>query len=170
MKSILPSAEKNENAMDKLFDFIIEHQPNDDAKGKVKKALHAKTNRIAYDFMMDYVFTHNDLLGGNILYLSDSKEIKFIDFEYGMYNYRAFDFANNFCEYAGFDCDWNKHFPKEQHIKEVVGYYVAALCADDEYKKNVNKDVIALYMNRNDDEEYDAFLTSCAGIIQTFCC
>jgi thiamine kinase-like enzyme len=37
--------------------------------------------------------------------------ITFVDFEYGAYNYRAFDFANHFCECCGFECDWDQ-FPQ----------------------------------------------------------
>ncbi|OMJ11350.1 putative ethanolamine kinase A, partial [Smittium culicis] len=47
-------------------------------------------------------FCHNDLLSGNVL-LDDSKEqykVTFIDYEYGSYNYRGYDIANHFCEYA----------------------------------------------------------------------
>jgi thiamine kinase-like enzyme len=65
-------------------------------------------------------FCHNDLLAANILYRDDSnnddddeggrvnmktkatkKKIQLIDFEYGGINYRAFDIANHFNEYAG---------------------------------------------------------------------
>ena len=173
MQCILLS-DKNENDIDKLFDFIIEQQLNDEAKEGVKKALNTKTNRIAYNFMFDIVFCHNDLLGGNILHLEDTKEIKFVDFEYGAYNYRAFDFANHFCEYAGFDCDWKQHFPEKQHIKAFVNDYIVALCGNEEYKKGVQKVVIDLCMKQddddNDDKTYDAFLDSCADVILAFCC
>lgn len=46
------------------------------------------------------VFCHNDLLSANIL-LDTKGRVLFIDYEYGEYNYRAFDIANHFCEYAG---------------------------------------------------------------------
>jgi len=54
-------------------------------------------------FGYDSVLCHNDLLAGNILLTS--KEINgllenravLIDYEYCMYNYRAFDIANHFC-------------------------------------------------------------------------
>lgn len=49
------------------------------------------------------VFCHNDLLMKNIIYDSISKSVSFIDFEYGDYNYQAFDIANHFCEYQGMD-------------------------------------------------------------------
>ncbi|RKP38826.1 kinase-like domain-containing protein, partial [Dimargaris cristalligena] len=47
------------------------------------------------------VFGHNDLQYGNILRLSDgSDELVVIDFEYAGYNYRGYDIANHFCEWA----------------------------------------------------------------------
>lgn len=57
------------------------------------------------------VFAHNDLLGANIL-CDKSETVYFIDFEYGDYNYRGFDIANHFCEYAGFQCDYSR-FPNK---------------------------------------------------------
>lgn len=69
----------------------------------------------------DYVFTtealrvcltHNDLLAGNILINKEKRNIRFIDFEYGSFNYIAFDIANHFCEYSGFDSNFEKSFPK----------------------------------------------------------
>jgi thiamine kinase-like enzyme len=47
------------------------------------------------------VFCHNDLLAANILYNDTTETIQLIDFEYGGINYRAFDIANHFNEYAG---------------------------------------------------------------------
>lgn len=51
------------------------------------------------------VYCHNDLQGGNILLRKDSpsKEdyrLMLIDFEFGAYNYRGFDLANQFCEWC----------------------------------------------------------------------
>lgn len=42
------------------------------------------------------VFSHNDLQYGNILRLSVSRELLFLDYEYAGSNY---DFANHFCEW-----------------------------------------------------------------------
>lgn len=47
------------------------------------------------------VFTHNDLLLGNILYDRFKNKVIFIDFEYADYNYQAFDIGNHFAEFAG---------------------------------------------------------------------
>lgn len=73
------------------------------------------------------VFSHNDLLGANMLVVQDKAEagagteakgevgggdalpggtvrrLQLIDFEYGWFNFLGFDLANHFCEYAGFD-------------------------------------------------------------------
>jgi thiamine kinase-like enzyme len=55
------------------------------------------------------VYCHNDLLAANILCLDQNNNdendanttIQLIDFEYGGFNYRAFDIANHFNEHAG---------------------------------------------------------------------
>ena len=51
--------------------------------------------------VQDIVFSHQDLLCGNILHAEGWERVQFIDFEYGGYNLRGFDIANHFCEYAG---------------------------------------------------------------------
>ena len=45
-------------------------------------------------------FCHNDYQPLNIM-MNDNGDIQMIDFEYGGYNYLAFDIANHFNEYAG---------------------------------------------------------------------
>ena len=72
LKSILPSDE-NDNIIDKLFEFIIAQQSKDKQKEIVDKRLNNLINKIAWSFMSDFVFSHNDLLGGNVLYLEDRK-------------------------------------------------------------------------------------------------
>jgi ethanolamine kinase len=59
------------------------------------------------------VFSHNDLLSGNIMLNDSQGKLYFIDFEYGSYSYRGYDIANHFNEYAGFDCDYNQYPNKE---------------------------------------------------------
>jgi len=64
------------------------------------------------------VFAHCDLLSGNILILQrpgfdpDAPDLAgpltVIDFEYGAYAPRGFDFGNHFNEYAGFECDYSR--------------------------------------------------------------
>lgn len=47
------------------------------------------------------VFSHNDLLLGNILYDPKDNQITFIDYEYAAFNYQAYDIGNHFDEFAG---------------------------------------------------------------------
>lgn len=53
------------------------------------------------------VFCHNDLLLTNILVQCEKAvggspvSVAFIDYEYAMFNYQAFDIANHFIEFAG---------------------------------------------------------------------
>lgn len=46
-------------------------------------------------------FCHNDLLAANIMKCPTTGNIQLIDFEYGGVNYKSFDIANHFNEFAG---------------------------------------------------------------------
>ena len=62
------------------------------------------------------VFCHNDLLLANIV-VRPNGQIFFIDFEYGDFNYLAFDIADHFCEFAGVDgcnLDYAKYYPDKE--------------------------------------------------------
>jgi ethanolamine kinase len=61
------------------------------------------------------VFSHNDLLYGNIIY--NENEAHFIDYEYGCYTFRGFDIGNHFNEFAGFECDYSRYPTKEFQLK-----------------------------------------------------
>ncbi|KAF7729432.1 hypothetical protein EC973_004411 [Apophysomyces ossiformis] len=63
------------------------------------------------------VFSHNDLLYGNIIYDDEKEEASFIDYEYGCYAFRGFDIANHFNEYAGFECDYSRYPDKEFQLQ-----------------------------------------------------
>ena len=88
----------------------------------------AKAAAAAANFTDAVVFAHNDALAGNILY--DEKadgsrgEVRLIDFEYGSWNFRGFDLANHFCEFAGFDCDYFRGFPSREMQEAFVVAYV----------------------------------------------
>lgn len=73
--------------------------------------------RAVQDLGMDHpnnvVYCHHDLLAGNIMRMEDGN-LQFIDFEYGSYGYRAFDIANHFNEYAGFECDYSRYPSQEE--------------------------------------------------------
>lgn len=80
------------------------------------------------------VFCHNDLLAGNILYLAAENRCQLIDFEYGAYNYAAFDIADHFCEYAGFDFDLKRWYPALDTQMHFWNAYIMAggFSADDQ--------------------------------------
>ncbi|KAL0584901.1 hypothetical protein ABG067_005345 [Albugo candida] len=80
----------------------------------------------ANKFAMDVVFCHNDLLSGNILYNNAWKRVQIIDYEYGAYNFRAFDIANHFCEYCGFDLDLSQYPMLDQQSRFFDAYLVTA--------------------------------------------
>ena len=72
------------------------------------------------------VFAHNDLLSGNIMHDPLEDSVKLVDFEYGNYNPRGFDFANHFCECCGFECEW-EHFPRTEAQMHFIRHYLARL-------------------------------------------
>ena len=69
------------------------------------------------------VFCHNDLLSGNIIYNPEQDDCHFIDYEYGCFSFRGFDIGNHFCEYAGFDCEWDR-FPNDDYIRNWLQVYL----------------------------------------------
>lgn len=72
------------------------------------------------------VLAHNDLLSGNVLVDESTDTVRFIDYEYGDTGFAAFDLANHFCEYAGFDSDFARGFPDAAVRADVVGAYLGA--------------------------------------------
>eukprot|EP00755_Sulcionema_specki_P018634 Sspe_Gene.67393::Locus_39768_Transcript_1_1_Confidence_1.000_Length_1013::g.67393::m.67393/K00894/ETNK, EKI; ethanolamine kinase len=84
--------------------------------------------RAARDFLLTVVFSHQDLLAGNILHGPGvgKDRVQFIDFEYGGYNFRAFDIANHFAEHAGFDSNYETGYPTLETEKAFVKAYVTA--------------------------------------------
>lgn len=63
------------------------------------------------------VFSHNDLLYGNIIFDEQKEEAHFIDYEYGCYAFRGFDIGNHFNEFAGFECEYWRYPTKEFQFK-----------------------------------------------------
>ena len=67
---------------------------------RIEGELDALSKSILQD-LSPSVFAHNDLLAGNILLNQTSGHVHLIDFEYGGSNYRGFDIANHWNEWAG---------------------------------------------------------------------
>jgi len=72
-------------------------------------------------------FCHNDTLGPNLIYDKDTGKICFVDYEYASLNYRGFDIANHFCEYAGFELDYSRFPSKEVQLQLLTSYLTTAL-------------------------------------------
>jgi len=70
------------------------------------------------------VFCHNDLLVGNIVWNRDDNRSYFIDFEYGGFNYLAYDIANHFNEHTGVDAvlDHSLYPDKEYQMQWLTNY------------------------------------------------
>ncbi|KAI8099047.1 kinase-like domain-containing protein [Halteromyces radiatus] len=85
------------------------------------------------------VFSHNDLLYGNIIFDDDKEEAYFIDYEYGCYAYRGFDIGNHFNEHCGFECDYSK-YPSKNFQLEWLEWYLQAINDDvTPTKEQINK-------------------------------
>lgn len=88
-----------------------------------------------------YVMSHCDLLSGNVIIrpgkthsqLSGHEiaNISFIDYEYTTPAPAAFDLANHFAEYVGFDCDMSK-IPGPTQRRAFIREYAA------EYRRNTS--------------------------------
>ncbi|KAF9166629.1 Ethanolamine kinase [Actinomortierella ambigua] len=91
------------------------------------------------------VFCHNDLLYGNLIYDSSKDDVFFIDYEYGSYSYRAFDIANHFNEWCGFECEY-ENYPCKEVQMEWLSTYLSAGQPEYEVKP---EDVEQLYREVN---------------------
>ncbi|KAL9050918.1 MAG: hypothetical protein Q9162_006345 [Coniocarpon cinnabarinum] len=77
-----------------------------------------------------FVLSHTDLLSGNVIVLPKARddqeqEVSFIDYEYTTPAPQAFDLANHFAEWIGFDCDMN-NIPTRAERRAFVDRYVAS--------------------------------------------
>ncbi|KAK3383863.1 kinase-like domain-containing protein [Lasiosphaeria ovina] len=80
------------------------------------------------------VFAHCDLLSGNVIVIPKSQAVNgdksaetvtFIDYEYATPSPAAFDLANHFAEWGGFDCDHGV-LPTRAQRREFITEYVRA--------------------------------------------
>ncbi|DAZ98828.1 TPA: hypothetical protein N0F65_000984 [Lagenidium giganteum] len=105
LKSVLPS-EKNKHG-----DTLLAELSSSD---EITKQAFAYANEVA--------FCHNDALSGNILYNDSWDRVQIIDYEYGGYNYRAFDFANHFVEHCGFEMNLSLYPNPDQQFAFFKAY------------------------------------------------
>ncbi|KAI8072682.1 kinase-like domain-containing protein, partial [Gongronella butleri] len=88
------------------------------------------------------VFSHNDLLYGNIIFDDEKEEANFIDYEYGCYAFRGFDIGNHFNEHCGFECDYSK-YPSPEFQRQWIEWYLTA--ANEDGAAPTTKEIDALY-------------------------
>ncbi|OVA00450.1 Choline/Ethanolamine kinase [Macleaya cordata] len=90
------------------------------------------------------VYSHNDLLSGNLMVTDDEEKLYFIDFEYGSYSYRGYDIGNHFNEYAGFDCDYSLYPDKDAQY-----HFFRHYLKPDKPQEVSDEDLEALYIETN---------------------
>jgi ethanolamine kinase len=101
------------------------------------------------------IFAHCDLLCANVIMIppttngathshQDVEEVHFIDYEYATPSPAAFDIANHFAEWGGYDCDYNM-MPTRSIRREFLTEYVKSFVkhggkgADSDQQKVVDK-------------------------------
>ena len=96
----------------------------------------AKYNETPGLFGKSYVFSHCDLLSGNVIIerhvpgsddetSPEERTVSFIDYEYSTPSPAAFDIANHFAEWAGLDCD-HASVPTKGQRRDFLKHYVAS--------------------------------------------
>ncbi|OIV98213.1 hypothetical protein TanjilG_18752 [Lupinus angustifolius] len=107
------------------------------------------------------IFSHNDLLSGNMMINDEEDKLYFIDYEYASYNYRGFDIANHFAEYAGFECDYNL-YPNKNEQYHFFRHYIQP----DRPHEVSEKDLETLYVETNTYVLASHLLWALWGLIQ----
>ncbi|RDW76561.1 putative ethanolamine kinase [Aspergillus mulundensis] len=103
-----------------LQKWILALPTTTEAQKQRRRSLQTELERVVREFDNGeglgedgLVFAHCDLLSANVIILpsegrpEDEKEVNFIDYEYATPSPAAFDIANHFAEWGGFDCDYN---------------------------------------------------------------
>lgn len=85
-----------------------------------------------------FVFGHCDLLSANVIMLpedstqDDSYKVSFIDYEYATPCPAAFDIANHFAEWGGYDCDYNM-LPTKSVRRQFLSDYLESFKAHSDH-------------------------------------
>eukprot|EP01119_Soliformovum_irregulare_P003513 TRINITY_DN1412_c0_g1_i1.p2 TRINITY_DN1412_c0_g1~~TRINITY_DN1412_c0_g1_i1.p2 ORF type:complete len:345 (-),score=102.27 TRINITY_DN1412_c0_g1_i1:86-1120(-) len=104
-------------------------------------------------------FCHNDMLGPNMIVNPEKPdELHFIDYEYATHNYRAFDIANHFNEYAGFELAY-EHYPKKERQYQFFRAYLG--------EKATEENLHEMYVEVNQFSLASHFFWGVWGLIQT---
>ncbi|KAH8341771.1 hypothetical protein KR067_001827 [Drosophila pandora] len=92
------------------------------------------------------VFSHNDLLLGNVIYTKSLNTVNFIDYEYADYNFQAFDIGNHFAEMCGVDEVDYTRYPKLDFQLQWLRVYLEEYLQRSHIK---NQEVNLLYVQVN---------------------
>ncbi|OJD17600.1 hypothetical protein AJ78_02299 [Emergomyces pasteurianus Ep9510] len=98
------------------------------------------------------VFAHCDLLSANVIVLPPAanstpadatadETVSFIDYEYATPSPAAFDIANHFAEWAGYDCDFNR-IPTQSVRREFLTEYVKSYAEHSNMSGANQKDLV----------------------------
>ena len=129
----------------------------------------------------DYIFSHCDLLSGNVIMQQPSggevskgkdRQVSFIDYEYSTPGPAAFDIANHFAEWAGFDCE-HEFVPTKCQRRDFLKYYVGSfryhsISDDDTITVDIDfqKDIDQLYDQIEDFRGVPGFYWGIWALIQ----
>ncbi|KAK6530891.1 hypothetical protein TWF281_007725 [Arthrobotrys megalospora] len=123
-KGIQPGESELWLTLQKWISALPEHNPKEIEQKKVlRDELEWIEDTTGLRGLGEIVFGHCDLLSGNVIVLpkkekrtgfcpadigsAEELQVTFIDYEYAIPTERAFDIANHFSEWTGFDCDYN---------------------------------------------------------------
>ncbi|KAI9015063.1 kinase-like domain-containing protein [Gaertneriomyces semiglobifer] len=102
------------------------------------------------------VFSHNDLQYGNVLRKEKDGTIVIVDYEYSGINYRGYDIANHFCEWAAdYHCDTPhlmnpaRYPSKEEQINFLSAYLDAQVAAEPNTTANREEELESIYKEVN---------------------
>ncbi|KAL6523500.1 hypothetical protein OROGR_017103 [Orobanche gracilis] len=140
------------NDIFKFFDRASQLKFENSVKQKIYETISfGEINKEIFDlkvmtdrFNAPIVYSHNDLLSGNLMINDDEDKLYFIDFEYGSYNYRGFDIGNHFNEYAGYDCDYSLYPSKDEQY-----YFFRHYLRPDKPDEVSGEDLKAIYAETN---------------------
>ncbi|KAL4942351.1 hypothetical protein BDV06DRAFT_192430 [Aspergillus oleicola] len=123
-----------------LQKWILALPASTDAQRERRRSLQTELERVVREF--DHgnglgddglVFAHCDLLSANVIIrpaeersADGTETVNFIDYEYATPSPAAFDIANHFAEWGGFDCDYNMmptRSVRRQFLTEYVRSY-----------------------------------------------
>ncbi|EPS36202.1 hypothetical protein H072_10362 [Dactylellina haptotyla CBS 200.50] len=123
-KTVLPGESELWLTLDKWITALPENKAAErEKKQELRRELEWIEENAGLRGLGQIVFGHCDLLSGNVIVLpkkekrtgfcpadigsSNDTQVTFIDYEYAIPTERAFDIANHFSEWTGFDCDYN---------------------------------------------------------------